>query len=334
MRLNWSCVLLVFASHITAQDVDRIATAHDTTISYLQYIRCKYTTTNQFPPPGRPNVLTGEITRGPGVLLVTAAGQGFQSAFLARPGRFEVYTKYRRHSDGKIESKSIVTPTYKIRSDTEPLRDVLIVFNVESVLSGRGGLRDYITSKCTGEVITRGDEVFLPYAGSQGGLRLSRQHNYLIIGSESSKQVGGINNSTSMLVTEFSPLANGLQIPTAGERKVTENGKVIMSHHSKLSGLDTSQFNESEVRIRYAGRTEVTNQIDGTMYTVDDAGVQIEKATPFTPLVVGGGLNPRESKTPTTNEPPRTGWWLVPAGGSLVALAAALAMYSRNKRSV
>jgi hypothetical protein len=314
------------------QNLETILATHESAVAPLQYLRCQFTKTFDTPWPGRPKVLTGDLVRGPTVILVTAKGVGYESAFLARAGRFEMFTSMAPPSGGKMQTGSIIAATKKVKEDADPLRDMMVVFDIQQMVMGGGGLRDLINTHCKPEVIDAGDEVRIPYLKSEGAVRLSKRHNFLAVGSDAVSVVNGVRNTTSFSVTEFKPGPGGAPVPVAATFSVTENGKTVMAHKTKLIGINTTAFDEATVRIRYPRQTDVVDQITGTQYTVDESGGKVSDTKPFVPLVVGSSPNSKESHLPTADEPAQSGWWLAPAGCSVVALAGAIALYLRRRR--
>ncbi len=317
-----------------AENLDSILAAHETAVSSVQFLQCKYTKTNEFPLPGRPKTLSGEIKRSPNLILVTAKGIGYQSVFFARSGRFQNLTYCKNPHTGKMESHSIITATKRIGIDVDPLRDIMVFFDLESMLSGRGGLREYVKLCCKNEAIDRGNEVFIPYATTFGGIRLSRRYNCFAIESVASGPLNGVQNVTTMSAGEFLKIADGISLPTLGSLVVESNGTTVMSHKTKLADINIRPFADQDINMQYPERTRVINQIDGTEYTVDKAGAIQGEVAPFVPLIAGSGGNSSDSRLPSTSEESRFIWWLLPACCTAISLIAAIVFYFRGRRTL
>ncbi len=95
-----------------------------------------------------------------------------------------------------------------------------------------------------------------------------------------------------------------------------------------MSNVDTTPFDENKILLRYPGKTEVVNQIDGTKYTVDEFGNKVGPTVPFVPISVGVGPDSKESRQPTQAEEDRFGWWMIPAGLSLLSVIAAIVLFT------
>ena len=329
--LGFSISLLGNVAH--AENLDSILAAHETAVSSIQFLQCKYTKTNEFPQSGQPKTLSGEIKRSPNLILVTAKGIGYQSVFYARSGRFETLTYRKNPHTGKMESFSIITARKRIGIAADPLRDILVFFDLESMLSGRGGLREYVKLCCKNEAIDRGNEVFIPYATTAGGIRLSRRYNYFAIESVASGPLNGEQNITTKSAGEFLKIADGTSLPTLGSLVVQENGTTIMSHKTKLADINIRPFADQDINMQYPERTRVINQIDGTEYIVDKTGAIQGDVAPFVPLIAGGAAKSSDSRLPSTSEESRIVWWLLPASCSAISLIAAIVFYLRGRRA-
>lgn len=314
-----------------AQDLESILAKHETAVASLRYLRCQYTKTDQFPSHAVPKILVGNLTCGPGVLLLTAKGVNYESGLLARPGRFEVFNAFKRLETNQLIAQSNITATRKVLEDADPLRDIMISFDMETMLAGRGGLRELVKRACKNQVVDEGAEVRIPFADSTGSIRLSKKYNYLVLSSESRSAMNGAKYIASHSVTEFIPGPNGVYIPVAGEILTTRNGEFEFSYKTKLTNIDTSPFDETAIQLRYPKKMEVVNRIDGTKYTVDEMGNKVSPTEPFVPLVVGVGPDSKESRLPTQVEESRFGWWLIPAGLSIVFVAYAIVLFARAR---
>ncbi len=167
--------------------------------------------------------------------MITAKGRAFESIVFNKSGRFEICTSFKEGNINKTSNSSIITARRKIKEDADPLRDVMLLFNIESMLSGNGGgLRELVMSHCKNEIIDDGADIRIPFAKSSGSIRLSKNRNYLAVGSEASTSMNGVNYSTSMQVTEFLSTRDGSYIPVAGELRVTENDAIVLAHKKKV----------------------------------------------------------------------------------------------------
>jgi hypothetical protein len=309
--------------------LETVLAAHETTVSSLQYLRCHYSTVSQVKQDGVPDALSGQLTRGPNVYLLTVNGQsGFGAIYYYRPGHFESVKTWTDAKTKVVHTNSLIAPRKRVWPLADPLLDLTVMFSAEAYIGGGGGLRDEVKLNCKPEAIEVGDEVHIPYARSVGAIRLSKRNGHLVVGSTA----GGDGYVTTHLVTEFGREPNGVQIPIAGSVIATSHGKPFLARQTKLSRIDTSPFDEASVRVRYPRKTSVVNSVEKTEYTVDEGGNLVGDKKPHVPLVVGAPPDSTEFHRPTDEEPPRAGWWLAPAGCSVLAMAVAVRLYVRNRR--
>lgn len=329
---------VIAACPCAGQDLDTVLAAHESSVASLQYLRCSFTNTSSSTFFDRPRVLTGTLTRGPSLLVVTAKATDFESLVYVRPDRVECLRAGLVEGRGKRErhSKSLVSATPRTTLDVDPFRDMLVTFLGGALPTGQNGLRQYLKDHPK-KVETRkvGDEVHLVTPDGSHTVRLSVRNNYLAVGYETHGSHNGIMSNLNASVLEFVRSADGVVVPAVMSFRVTNttggNTMTLFDHTTKLTGIDTKPFDENAVKPRYPRDTKVTNMIDGTDYTVDESGNIMGDVRPSRQLTVLTAPGDQK-QLPTAVEPARSGWWILPAAVSALATAAAAWLLARRRR--
>lgn len=317
-----------------AQDLDAVLAAHESSVASLQYLRCSFTNTSSSTFFARPRVLTGTIVRGPALLIVTAKAADFDSLVYVRPGRVECVRAEVVEGGGKRarHSQSLVSATTRTALDVDPFRDMLVTFLSGPLPTGQNGLRQIVKKR---EVRKVGDEIHLITANGNTTTRLSVRNNYLVVGHEARGSHNDTASEQKASVSEFVRSAEGVVVPATMSFRITNttggNTTTLFDHTTKLTNIDTKPFDEHAVKPRYPRDTKVTNSIDGTDYAIDEDGNVLGEARPSRQLTVIAAEGDQR-QLPTTDEPARTGWWVLPAALSVLATAAAVWLLARRRR--
>ena len=291
MGLRREVTALVVAMIVTfpcaARDLDTVLAAHESSVASLLYLRCNFTNTSSSTFFGRPRVLTGTITRGPSLLVVTAKATDFESLVYVRPDRVECLRAEFVEGGGKRErhSKSLVSATPRTALDVDPFRDMLVTFIGGGLPTDQNSLRQYLkVHPKKVEPRKVGDEVHLVSDDGSHTVRLSTTNNYLAVGHETHGSDKGIVSELKASVLELVRSTDGVVVSTVMSFRVTNttagNAMTLFDHTTKLTGIDTKPFDENAVKPRYPRDTKVTNMIDGTDYTVDESGNVLGEVRP------------------------------------------------------
>lgn len=327
-------IAVIATCRCAAQDLDTVLAAHESSVASLQYLRCSFTNTSSSTFFARPRVLTGTITRGPSLLVVTAKATDFESLVYVRPDRIECLRAELVEGGGKRErhSQSLVSATNRTALDVDPFRDMLVTFLGGPLPTDQNGLRQIVKKMESRKV---GDEIHLITADGTATIRLSVRNNYLVTGLENHGSHNAVVSHQKASVLEFFRSADGVVVPAVMSFRVTNttggHTMTLFDHTTKLTGIDTKPFDENAVKPRYPRDTKVTNMIDGTDYTVDESGNILGEARPSRQLTVLTAPGDQK-QLPTTVEPARSGWWILPAAVSVLATAAAVWLLARRRR--
>jgi hypothetical protein len=337
-ELSALAIAVIATAPCAAQDLNTVLAAHESSLASLQYLRCSFTNTTSSTFFARPRVLTGTITRGPSLLVVTAKATDFESLIYVRPDRVECLRAEVAVHGGKREYKSasLVSATPRTSLDVDPFRDMLVTFLGGALPTDQNSLRQYLkNSPKKVEARKVGDEVHLLAADGSYTVRLSVRNNYLVVGYETRGSDMNVVSEQKASVLEFIRSADGVVVPAVMSFRVTNttggNTMTLFDHTTKLTGIDTTPFDENAVKPRYPRDTKVTNMIDGTDYKVDESGNVLGDVQPSRQLTVLTATGDQK-QLPTTAEPARTGWWVLPASVSLLATAAAVWLLARRRR--
>ncbi len=339
-RLGMAALVIAVAAArpCAAQDLETVLAAHESSVASLQYLRCSFTNISSSTYFARPRVLTGTITRGPSLLVVTAKATDFESLVTVRPGRVECVRAEVAEVGGKRErhSASLVSAANRTELNVDPFRDMLVTFLGGPLPADQNSLRQYFKNYAK-KVETRkvGDEVHLLTSVGIHTVRLSVRHNYLVAGNDYRNSHNNTISEQKASVLEFFRGADGVVVPAVMSYRVTnttgDSTTTIFDHTTKLAGIDTNPFDESAVKPRYPRDTKVTNMIDGTEYTIDEGGNVVGEVRPSRQLTVLAAAGDQK-QLPTAAEPARTGWWVLPAAVSVLAAAAAAWLLARRRR--
>ena len=327
-------IAAIFTLSCAAQDLNTALAAHESSVASLQYLRCSFVNTTSSTFLSRPRVLTGTIIRGPSLLVVTAKATDFESLLYVRPDRVECLRAEVLERGGKRErhSMSLVSDTSRTALDVDPFRDMLVTFPGGPLPTDKNGLRQICTNMKSDKV---GDEIHLVTADRSATIRLSVRNNYLVAGLEIRGSHNGIVSVQKASVLEFFRSADGVIVPAVMSFLVTnttgDDTTTLFEHTTKLTGIDTKPFDENAVKPRYPRDTKVTNSIDGTDYTIDEAGNVVGVVQPSRQLTILATKGDQK-QLPTAVEPARTGWWVFPAAGSVLAAAGAAWLLARRRR--
>ena len=318
-----------------AQELNTILTAHESSVASLQYLRCNFTNTSSSTFFTRPRVLTGTIIRGPSLLVVTAKATDFESLLYARPGRVECLRAEVLERGGKRErhSLSLVSATLSTALDVDPFRDMLMTFLGGPLPTEKNGLRQIVKKTESRKVV--GDELHLRTADGSATTRLSVRNNYLVAGFENHLSHESVANNQKASVLEFFRSSDGVIVPASMSYFVTcttgDKTTTLFDHTTRLTEIDTKSFDENAVRPRYPRDTKVTNSIDGTNYTIGESGNVVGEVRPSRQSTIPATTGDQKA-LPTAVEPARTGWWVLPVAGSVLAAAAAAWLLARRRR--
>ena len=332
-ELSALAIVVMATLPCAAQDLDTVLAAHESSVASLQYLRCNFTNTSSSTFFARPRVLTGTITRGPSLLVVTAKATDFESLLYVRPGRIETVRAEVVEGGGKRErhSRSLVSATLRTALDVDPFRDMLVTFLGGPLPTDQNGLRQICTKVEPRKVK---DEIHLITADGSAPIRLSVRNNYLVARLENRGSDNNVVSEQKSAVLEFVRSADGVVVPSVMSFRVTNttggNTTALFDHTTKLTGIDTKPFDENAVKPRYPRDTKVTNMIDGTAYTVDESGSFLGEVGPSRQLTVLAAPGDQK-QLPTTVEPARTGWWILPAAVSALAATAAWLLARRRR---
>ena len=332
-ELSALAIVVMATLPCAALDLDTVLAAHESSVASLQYLRCNFTNTSSSTFFARPRVLTGTITRGPSLLVVTAKATDFESLLYVRPGRIETVRAEVVEGGGKRErhSRSLVSATLRTALDVDPFRDMLVTFLGGPLPTDQNGLRQICTKVEPRKVK---DEIHLITADGSAPIRLSVRNNYLVARLENRGSDNNVVSEQKSAVLEFVRSADGVVVPSVMSFRVTNttggNTTALFDHTTKLTGIDTKPFDENAVKPHYPRDTKVSNTIDGTEYTVDESGSFLGEVGPSRQLTVLAAPGDQK-QLPTTVEPARTGWWILPAAVSALAATAAWLLARRRR---
>lgn len=332
-------IAVMTARPCAAQDLNTVLAAHESSVASLHYLRCSFTNTSLSSTMfARPRVLTGTITRGPSLLVVTAKAKDFETLLYIRPGRVESLHAEVVERGGQRQrlSMGVISATLRTALDVDPYRDMLMNFLEGALPTDQNGLRQFLKNSAK-KVETRkvGDEVHLLAWDGTHTIRLSVRHNYLVAGHEARSSDNNVVSEHKASVSEFFRSSDGVVVPAVTSFRATnttgDNTTTLFNHTTKLTNIDTKPFDENAVKPHYPRDTKVSNTIDGTEYTVDEGGNVLGEVKPSRLLTVLTAATDQK-QLPTAVEPARTGWWVVPAAVSVLAAAAAAWLLARRRR--
>ncbi|WP_143392910.1 hypothetical protein [Fimbriiglobus ruber] len=335
----YALAIAVIATYsCAAQDLNTVLAAHESSVASFQFLRCSFTNTSSSTFLARPRVLTGTITAGPSLLVVTAKATDFESLVYVRPDRVECLRAEVVVRGGKREHRKevLVSPTLRTMLDVDPYRDMLVTFLGGALPTAQNSLRLLLKNDPKKvEIHKDGDEIRLLTLDGSHTIFLSVRNNYLVVAHEARGSDKNVVSDQKASVLEFIRSADGVVVPAVMSFRVTNtaggNTTTLFDHTTRLTGIDTKPFDENAVKPRYPRDTKVTNMIDGTEYTIDEGGNVLGEVRPSRQLVA---LTPAadQKQLPTTVEPARTGWWILPASVSVLAIALAVRLLIRRRR--
>ena len=315
--------------------------AHAATVARLRTVSFQFSTTSNH---------TGSVTQQDGEYLRSGDDQ---RVYIRQDGaRFEEYVSNERivdttqqtlHPTGKVLHTGGIRPNagyYSSPALPHPWGCTLIGFNTKRGVAAQPLdelIQDYLVNPSA-----RLEAGLVAVTAENEGItiRLDPNHGYLVHSLDTKgPSVSGDPSShvavSRQRITSFQEVAPGVYFPSGYTSESQVDGQPMIRQTATFTAVAVNQIVDvGAFRPRFAHGTQVRDLIRGTEYLADVNGKPIGPEKSYTVVGVGPN-NPNAADVavvgPTTGEERRGGWWLLPAGLSVLLAGLAIGFWRRGR---